>query len=361
MKRIFFSLLLFFSFIPFASAQFQFQSKDAERTEIAKDVGGPRLGTSQSQIWVTGVTIEAGTQAENVYITLPIPIDWPEQKVIKIEEVKLDAAMTRKLDYRFIDNDRGTKELIIQVDKLRPGRKFEVLVEVELLNYELLPPENSDNYVIPKRLHRDIEQYVKKSPLIESDSTKFLKLFNEITADKPTDWEKVEAIYSFVQKNVSYDETTRAKLAKGAMATISAPEGQWKGDCKDMSCLFVAICRAGKIPARLVRLPEHCYAEFYLEPKDMQGKPAAPVRDAKGAKTVKGPGGFWFPCQVAGSYSFGGIPERQPILQKGDSYPDRDSDNRKAKYIFLKEYCEASVPEGSPPPKVKFIHELKSK
>ena len=336
--------LLFLWNIPFASAQFQFQSKDAEQAEREKDVSGPKLGAAQSQTWVAGVRIDAGSQAENVYITLPIPIDWPEQKVVAVRETKIDAALVRRLAYKMVD--AGAKELIIQVDKLRPSRPFEVIVEVELLNHELLPPDNPDNYVIPKLVPRELKQYLEKSPLIESGDKRILSLFNEITKDKQTDWEKVEAIYSYVQKNVHYDETTKAKLAKGALAVIADPPGQWKGDCKDMSCLFVAICRAGKIPARLVRVPEHCYAEFYLEPKDA-GKPA------------KAPTGFWFPCQVAGSYSFGGIPERQPILQKGDSYPDRDSDNKKARYIFLKEYCEASVPIGSAPPKAKFVRNLK--
>ena len=349
MKRIILLLPLIFLSVPFASAQFQFQAKDAEQAAIVKDVSGPKLGESKTQIWRTGVTIDAGSQAESVYIGLPIPMNWPEQKVVGIREVKLDSALTRKINYKQVDV--GAKELILQIDKLRPGRPFEVIVDVELLNYELLPPDNPDNYVIPKQVPREVKQYIEKSPLIESDKKQFLTLFTDITKDKQTDWEKVEAIYSYVQRSVNYDDTTKTKLAKGALAVISDPEGQWKGDCKDMSCLFVAICRAGKVPARLVRVPEHCYAEFYLEPKDVK-------KDAQ--KGAKGPTGFWFPCQVAGSYSFGGIPERQPILQKGDSYPDRDPDKPKsARYIFFKEYCEASVPLGSAPPKVKFIHELR--
>ena len=343
MKHLLFILALLWN-IPFASAQFQFQSKDTEQAERVKDVSGPQLGASKSQTLVTGVRIDAGSQAESLYIRLPIPIDWPEQKVVAVRAIKLDATLSREPIYNQVD--AGAKELILQADKLRPGRPFEVIVEIDLLNHELLPPDNPDNYVIPKQVPHELKRYVEKSPLIESGDKRILALFNDITKDKHTDWEKVEAIYSYVQRNVNYDETTKAKLAKGALAVIAGPPGQWKGDCKDMSCLFVAICRAGKIPARLVRVPEHCYAEFYLEPKDAK-------------KGTKGPTGFWFPCQVAGSYSFGGIPERQPILQKGDSYPDYDSDNKKARYIFLKECCEANVPKDSAPPKVRFVRELR--
>jgi hypothetical protein len=30
--------------------------------------------------------------------------------------------------------------------------------------------------------------------------------------------------------------------------------------------------------------------------------------------------GHWFPCQAAGDREFGGIHDRQPILQKGDNF-----------------------------------------
>ena len=37
------------------------------------------------------------------------------------------------------------------------------------------------------------------------------------------------------------------------------------GDCDEMSCLFIALCRASGIPARIVQVPGHVYAEFYLD------------------------------------------------------------------------------------------------
>jgi hypothetical protein len=166
-------------------------------------------------------------------------------------------------------------------------------------------------------------------------------MFNDITKDKATDWEKVEAIYSYVQNNVKYSDAGKNREAKGAWAVVTMPKGHWEGDCKDMCCLFVAVCRAGKIPARLVQVPEHCYAEFYLTQKDKKDT------------------GYWFPCQVAGTYSFGGIPERQVILQKGDSYPDPDAVPR-GRTMFLKECFEGSLAPGSPKPVFKWIHEVKS-
>jgi hypothetical protein len=172
-------------------------------------------------------------------------------------------------------------------------------------------------------------------------------MFHEITKDRRTDWAKAEALYSFVQNNVQYDDEGWRHPAKGALAVVKMPKGEWRGDCKDMSCLFTALCRAGKIPARIVRVPEHCYAEFYLELKQETKRNEKPV-------------GFWFPCQVSGTYAFGGIPEKRVILQKGDSFPDYDNPP-KGKTLFLQECFQGTKDPNAPRPKFKWIHEATAK
>ena len=174
-------------------------------------------------------------------------------------------------------------------------------------------------------------------------------MYSEITKERRTDWDKVEALYSFVQNNVKYDDAAWKQPAKGALSVIKMPKGEWTADCKDMSCLFVALCRAGKIPARIVRVPEHCYAEFYLELKP------------EGKARNQTPIGFWFPCQVSGTYSFGGIPEMRVILQKGDSFPDYESENPRARTLFLKECFKGALMPGSPRPQRQWIHEAFAK
>jgi hypothetical protein len=317
--------------------------------------GGPKRGDSQRQTWRAGIIVEPGSQIEEAKVIIPVPMDWYEQEVVKINEEKTDAALSGNIRYKIVNN--GVKEMILTLGRMRPHRKVEVVVDFELINYELLPPENTEDYVIPKRPPKGLELYLKESPTIECNKPQFVKMFNEITKEKTTDWEKVESLYAFVQDNVQYNESGKNQPAKGAWAIITMPEGSWSGDCKDMSCLFVALCRAGKIPARIVRLPEHCYAEFYLELK-----PALTASDSSVRAAPKSaiPQGFWFPCQVAGSYSFGGIPERQPILQKGDSFPDPDK-TPKGKTLFLKECFEGALMPGSPEPKFYWIHEVKVK
>jgi len=68
---------------------------------------------------------------------------------------------------------------------------------------------------------------------------------------------QVEAIYDWVRENVEYKFDTQIHSCLDALDS-------GKGDCEELSSLFIAICRARDIPARAVWIPGHTYPEFYL-------------------------------------------------------------------------------------------------
>jgi hypothetical protein len=107
------------------------------------------------------------------------------------------------------------------------------------------------------------------------------------------------------------------------------------GDCEEMTSTFVALCRVAKVPARCVWIPNHCYAEFYMEDQDGNGT--------------------WFPCQLAGTRNFGSMPEYLPILQKGDRFkvPEKKQTER-----YLADYLKAQKVAGRRKPKVEFVRTL---
>ena len=80
-----------------------------------------------------------------------------------------------------------------------------------------------------------------------------------------------------------------------------------QGDCAEMSAVFVALCRAAGIPARLVWVPNHNWAEMYL--------------------TDKGGKGHWIPVHTACYFWFGWTGAHELVIQKGDRLrmPDRGS------------------------------------
>ena len=90
------------------------------------------------------------------------------------------------------------------------------------------------------------------------------------------------------------------------------------GHIEDLTGLFIALCRAEKIPARTVWVPDYCYAEFYLE--DADGK------------------GYWFPCELKEKTVFGTVSNDYIIMQKGDNIkvPEKDKP-----YRLVPEFVEA--------------------
>lgn len=343
-----------------AWGQFQFGEEPAQESKSS----GPKLGNSLRQIWRAGVRIKAnGTIANNVMIAMPVPFTLPEQEV-RTGESKLEPGFS--LDY--IERS-GCVMQVFKASKFRPSRDLEMWVDYETTKYEILPPDETTNLVIPSKRNKEYVSALDRGPKIESTERQITNLYREIMAEKkpPTDWEKVRALYDYVRATLTYDDSYKGREPKGALETLT--DGQFKADCKDMSCLFIALCRSGKIPARIVRLPSHCYAEFYLEERQEKAvkksdsgkseKTESAVADRNNVK--KGPQGYWFPCQLAGAEAFGFMPDMTLILQKGENFPALD-DPRNPKEIefFAKEQLihAAHGFNGIPPRKPEYIHQL---
>jgi transglutaminase-like putative cysteine protease len=134
------------------------------------------------------------------------------------------------------------------------------------------------------------------------------------------DWERVEAIYDYVIDHVKYEEGAQDKSSVQALK-------DGKGDCHGISALFVAMCRTAKVPARMVWVDGHQYAEFYLE--DEAGE------------------GHWYPVQSAGSRSFGEMPAPKVILQKGDNF--RVPERRRERLRYASDFAIFLSTEKSKP------------
>ena len=312
----------------FASASITFLLTAAAAFAQFKDADpqGVKLGDAKVQKWRSGITIVAsGGACKNVHGYAPIPIDWPEQQVTIVKE---DVSAGVKIGYEM--REGTAKVMSIQIPHIAAGQEIQAVVTLEVRRNAILPPEETDGFVLPnmKKLPPDIRRYLTPSPLIESTDSKIKSLSKEIGADKEKAWEKVEAYYDWVREKVKYQPGP----IKGALAGLK----DGTGDCEEITSLFIALCRAADIPARTVWVPGHCYPEFYLE-------------DDKGA-------GHWFPCQSAGSREFGGIVETRPILQKGDNFMPHPGQKKPQRY--LAEFLTGTPDGGGTNPTIKSVREL---
>jgi len=299
------------------SAWAQFKQEDAK---------GCRLGERQTFYWQAGLNIQAPEgPCKGIEAYVPVPSDWPEQEVVVAKE---DISKSVKVDYITADGD--VRVMVIRIASLAAGEEANALVTFEIRRSSQLPPENPAIYVLPnkKKMDRKMLGYLGASPFIDPRNPKIRALVKEIGQDKKTAWEQVEALYDYVREKIRQE---RGPL-KGPLAALK----DGRGNHEDMINTFIALCRAKDVPARTVWIPGHAYAEFYLE--DDQGK------------------GHWFPCQIAGNRAFGQMPDRAPILQKGDSF--RPPYNKRDVQRFMAVHL--SIVDVDAPPKYKFVRQLVS-
>lgn len=291
----------------------------------------PSLAGAQKSVerWRIGLIVTAKAGAfKRLVGTTSVPIEWPEQTVRPVSE---DVSPGVRITYQMVDE--GVRQMTATIASLASGQEARAVVTFEIERKVQLPPTDTSKYVFanPKRLDRKVAIYLTPSPYIESADPQIQALAKQIGVEHEEPWKRVLAIYDWVREKVRYEEMP----LKGALASLR----DGNGDCDELSSLFIAICRAAGIPARTVRLPTHCYAEFYL--LDRAGE------------------GHWFPCQPAGTPAFGGMPDLRPILQKGDNVlATAPGSRRKEHFRFMPQSLTGMPVGGAGQPEVRFVCEL---
>lgn len=155
-----------------------------------------------------------------------------------------------------------------QLDHLA-GKRYEATLSYFVFSFEIryrIDSELIGNY----DKHSDLyTKYSQPEDLVQSDSPEIVSKAQSITQGTMDIHEKVSKIYGFVTSHVRYSHEEQERGALWALENGT-------GDCSEYSYLFVALCRAAGIPARLnvgfgFRQSEenttdgHMWAEYYLQ------------------------------------------------------------------------------------------------
>lgn len=281
-----------------------------------------------------GLVLDTGrATCRGIVTTFPIPREWPEQQVKLIDQT-VDPVFASSLQIRELDG--LVSQAVMRARGLPPNTTAEATFTFELTRSRIIAPESVAGLKVPERPGRDLRQFMNSSPYIDPGSARIRVAVREIEtqlAEAETseaealsqDWKRIETVYDWVREKVSYVE--------GDIKTADEALKDGTGDCEELTSVFVAICRAMRIPARMVHVLMHCYPEFYLEDADGQG--------------------HWFPCQIAGTRQFGSMEEYRPILQKGDRFKTPEQSLQR----YVAEYFKAAAVQGGKP-KPRFVQEM---
>ncbi|QDU76413.1 Transglutaminase-like superfamily protein [Bremerella volcania] len=281
----------------------------------------PAAQLADGDTFETGFTLQVSGQALGVTATFPVPTNWEDQQAELVhQELHPNGA-----NLRFVNLD-GTRQARVDIPRLSGGDTAKVLLRFRVARKAITPPSEPQQLTLPatKDLDRDQRKYLLPSPFVESRDAKITGVANSLALPDATPWEQVKAYYDFVHQNVTYENGPM----KGAVAALD--EG--RGDCEEMTTLFVALCRAGEVPARTVWVPGHCYPEFLTKTDDGTDR--------------------WVAVEMTGNWPFGQSPEKRPILQKGDNF--RIPGSRKPQH-YVKQELAIRDYKGSTPPVVTWL------
>jgi len=195
-------------------------------------------------------------ETHKISFTVVLPQTIPERQNI------LSIKYSPKPSRIFKENANRYAEFVF----LNPDRKanIEINIKAELFRYDLLTAKKKRQIEYPEDLQLD--DFLKSEKHIEKDNNLIQELAEDIEGE--TEIDIVKNIYDFVIDNLEY--VILGKKDQGALRTLELG----KGDCTEYSDLFVAICRAKSIPARVSSgytigadpaSSKHNWAEVYLQ------------------------------------------------------------------------------------------------
>ncbi len=176
-----------------------------------------------------------GSPATNITVALPgiYPDPFPYQVVVAARWNRLPAETRR--------DERGNVTYVFHIPRLEAGARAELVLEFLVQSFETsYSLEAAFGPFPPPHL-----SYLLPEEKIESTHPEIMAKAQQVTAGKTGDLEKARAIFAFVQQYMSYSTVNANKGALNALRT-------GLGVCEDYSSLFVALCRASGVPARLV-------------------------------------------------------------------------------------------------------------
>lgn len=233
-----------------------------------------------------GIELEGTGPAEDVISTTTVPVAHPEQKIEK-SEIKTSGCQAH---LRTVVEGAG--QLVLEAAGLDAGQIVSAVVRYRLTLLKQYHGFSAESFPALQKIPPDVrKRFLQDSPGIQTRSRQVRTLAAELTSGTPLHpWDKAKKFAEWVPLNI--------KPQIGDYTSVTAALDDRRGDCEEMAGVFIALCRAVGIPARLVWVPNHAWAEFFLH--DREGL------------------GHWIPAHTACYSWFGYTGAHELVLQKGD-------------------------------------------
>lgn len=235
--------------------------------------------------YTSGITLRGLGQATQIQATTVAPVAFPEQQILdfKIEAEGCSARVVPLTD--------GVAQLQLEAPQIVAGQTVSAVARYRLKLFKAYQGYSKGQFPIEQTPERVFDkQFLRDSPGIDVRITLVKRLAAEIVSESMHPWDKAVAFYQWVWDHI--------QGVPGKYTSVKQAIEDRKGDCEERATVFIALCRAVGIPARLVWIPSHNWAEIGLH--DGDGTP------------------HWIPVHTAAYSWFGWTGVHEVVLQKGD-------------------------------------------
>lgn len=172
---------------------------------------------------------------QNIDITLP---PSTASQTVFIQNINPKPSSTR------VDADGNIIASYTLAPKSKLNVAVDVLADVNFINYDLTKSGTMND--IPGNL---VAKYTKATRYWNSDNPEIIKKAKELTGDKSTVADKIEAINKYVIATLDYNnEKIKYNIRQGSLEAYKNPSNVV---CLEYSDLMIALLRAAGIPARM--------------------------------------------------------------------------------------------------------------
>lgn len=233
-----------------------------------------------------GIQLQGTGHATEVKATTVAPVELPEQ-TIKDTRIETEGCVG---EFRKLSDEAG--QLAMATPEILDKQVVSAVAKYRLTLYKQYQGYEKDQFPAAQKFHKDFKRlYMYDSPGIQTRQKEVREMAEKVGGQFDHPWDKAKAYYEWVWENI--------KGRIGSYTSVIAALRDRVGDCEERAAVFVAFCRAAEIPARLVWVPNHNWAEFCLH-------------NEKGEI-------HWIPAHTSCYSWFGWTGAHELVLQKGDS------------------------------------------
>lgn len=206
---------------------------------------------SQKKVqYISEYTISSTGKTKKAKLTCILPQD--------IEGVQnVDTIVYSMVPAQIFEKD-GDRFAAFEIDSISESISIHILATIDLWENDFSAPKSIT-------MHDSLDAFLSPEKYIECDQDLIVQQALKLKSRK-SDLKTVKNIYAFVHKNLKYTGYNPDDV--GALVALK----NMKGDCTEFADTFVALCRANKIPARVVEgyktenisMPQHNWAEVFL-------------------------------------------------------------------------------------------------